>query len=419
MSYSPWHRMFLAAICTILMLSGCGQKVKESVKAIDSTTITNPYPCPKIVMLPFADYSSGKHIDDSLRRQIKIQNAITHKLASKGYYIPVEEDVVQYLIDLGVITLIEEPSINSARTRRNFYRELGTGWSDDMNKAIKQVLLQNEIANRPQEELKINRIGLNKQIIKQIGDYFDADYVLRGRIVEYEIREGQDLNPLQQGILPFFFDWTSATIFGVAQSEQYDLWQDLAIGGAMGAGLGSRANTPFNSPSKSSKVVGSHPRFAKVVTETSGGYEHSAAFNAGVWGAAGMAAAYLAAKGGHVPKAVVQISLALQDPETGQVVWANRVEKEVEPVSMWADSSDRTQMDIAVEEAARTLLEDLTSTLAMCPKCTDTAQAAASQNRCQEMAIQAATAPSSSDAIQTEKMDIVTEPTKNPENWGS
>ncbi len=418
MSYSPWHKMFLAALCTILVLSGCGQKVKESVKAIDSTTIRNPYPCPKIVMLPFADYSSGKHIDDSLRRQIKIQNAITHKLASKGYYIPVEEDVVQYLIDLGVITLIEGPSIDSARTRRNFYRELGTGWSEDMNQAIKQVLIQNEIANRPQEELKINRIGLNKDVIKQIGNYFNADYILRGRIVEYEIREGQNLNPLQQGILPFFFDWTSATIFGVAQSDQYDLWQDLAIGGAMGAGLGSQADTPFNGPSESTKVVGSHPRFAKVVTETSGGYEHSAAFNAGVWGAAGMAAAYLAAKGGHVPRAVVQISLALQDPETGQVVWANRVEKEVEPVSMWADTSDRTQMDVAVEEAARTLLEDLTNILAMCPKCSGATQASSAPNT-QVMTLKAATAPSLNDAVQTEKIEAVAEPTGNPENWGS
>ncbi len=419
MSYSPWHKMILAALCTLLMLSGCGQKVKESVKAIDSTTIPSHRSCAKIVMLPFADYSAGKHIDDSLRRQIKVQNAVAHKLASKGYYMPMEEDVVQYLIDLGVITLIEGPSIDSARTRRNFYRELGTGWSEEMNTEIKKVLLANEMANGPREEMKMNKIGLNKGVIKQIGDYFGADYILRGRIVEYEMREGQSLNPLQQGILPFFFDWTSSAIFGVAQSEQYDLWQDLAIGGAMGAGLGSQANTPFNSPSKSSKVVGSNPRFARVVSETSGGYEHSAGLNAGVWGAAGMAAAYLAAKGGHVPKAVVQISLALQDPKTGEVVWANRVEKEVEPVSMWADTSDRTQMDLAVEEAAKTLLEDLTNTLAMCPKCTHAAQASASNMECKEMALEAAPEAADIHAVHLEGMETAKEPAKAPENWGS
>ncbi len=417
MSYSSWHKTILAAFCTLLMLSGCGQKVKESVKAIDSTAIRNPYPCPKIVMLPFADYSTGKHIDDSLRRQVKVQNAITHTLASKGYYMPVEEDVVQYLIDLGVITLVEGPSIDSAKARRNFYRELGTGWSDDMNKEIKQVLLANEVSNTPMEEFKINKIGLNKNVIKQIGDYFGADYVLRGRIVEYEMREGQQLNPLQQGVLPFFFDWTSAAIFGVAQSDQYDLWQDLAIGGAMGAGLGSQADTPFNGPSESTKVVGSNPRFAHFVTESSGGYEHSAAYNAGVWGAAGMAAAYLAAKGGHVPQAVVQISLALQDPETGEVVWANRVEKEVEPVSMWSDSSGRTQMDLAVEAAAKTLLNDLTNTLALCPKCSKASQAAMAQNGCQDMSLQA-NAPSARSNAENEGIEVIKEPA-NPENCGS
>ncbi|NPA93841.1 MAG: hypothetical protein GXO58_00250 [Thermodesulfobacteria bacterium] len=419
MSHSPWHKMILAALCTLVMLSGCGQKIKESVKAIDSTTIRNPHPCPKIVMLPFADYSTGKHIDDSLRRQIKVQNAIAHKLASKGYYTPMEEDVVQYLIDLGVITLIEGPSIDSARTRRNFYRELGTGWCDQMNVEIRKVLLANEVTNGPREELKMNRIGLDKGVIRQIGNYFGADYILRGRIVEYEMREGQSLNPLQQGILPFFFDWTSSAIFGVAQSEQYDLWQDLAIGGSMGAALGSQANTPFNGPSKSSKIVGSSPRLAHVVSDTSGGFEQSAGLNAAFWGAAGMATAYLASKGGHIPRAVVQISLALQDPETGEVVWANRVEKEVEPESMWADNSGRTQMDLAVEEAAKTLLEDLTNTLAMCPKCNQAAQASVSNIDCEEMALQAAPKPAGLGTVHMEGVERVTEPAGSPENWGS
>jgi len=369
MSYFRWTLIIVAAFCYTLITSGCGQKVRDSVKPVDTTTIENPTPCAQIVMLPFADYTAGKAPDDSLRRQIKIQSAIAESLAHDGYYVPVEEDVVQYLIDLGIIQLIETPAIESKRTRTTLFREMGTGWSDDMKQHIQNVLLQNELTNVAEEKLKMSHIGLNRGTVRQIGKYFGADFILRGRIVEYEIREGKILNPLQQGILPFFFDWTSATIFGVAQSEQYDLWQDLALGGAMGAGLGSMANTPFNSPESSTKTVGSHPRFAHTVTTTSGGYEHSAAYNAGVWGAAGMAAAYLAAKGGHVPQAVVQISLALQDAKTGKVVWANRVEKQVEPKSMWADPSNRTQMDRAIEEAAKALAGDLTRTLAMCDQC--------------------------------------------------
>ena len=423
MSYLPRSKMLFGFICLFSFLAiGCGQKVKDSVKPVDTTMIRNPNPCVRLVMLPFADYSSGRHLDDSLRRQIKIQTAISYNLASRGYYLPVEEDVVQYLVDLGVINLIETQTVSSRHNRKSFYRELGSGWSADMKKEINNILLQNELMNVPEEELKMNMIGLNKNVIKQIGEYFGADFVLRGRIVEYEMREGQDLNPLQQGILPFFFDWTSATIFGVAQSEKYDLWQNLAIGGAMGAGLGSMANTPFNAPTESSHVVGTHPRFAHVVTETSGGYTNSALLNAGVWGAAGMAAAYLASKGGHVPKAVVQISLALQDTETGQVVWANRVEKEVEPISMWADPSDRKNMDRAIEEATKALLTDLTNTLALCNKCQPA-------GTCEEPQIQQAATVQPIDNIQSspttsgqqgiEPVQQLELPKKHPENWGS
>ncbi len=381
MSYFRWTKIILTTFCCMLITCGCGQKVRDSVKPVDTTAIKNPTPCAQIVMLPFADYTAGHAPDDSLRRQIKIQSAISQRLAHDGFYMPVEEDVVQYLVDLGIIQLIETPAIESKRTRNTLYREMGTGWSDSMKEQIQRVMLQNEMANVPEERLKLNHIGLNKDTVKQIGQYFGADFVLRGRIVEYEVRQGRILNPLQQGILPFFFDWTSATIFGVAQSDQYDLWQDLALGGAMGAGLGSMADTPFNAPTTKTKTVGTHPRFAHTVTTTSGGYEHSAAFNAGVWGAAGMAAAYLAAKGGHIPQAVVQISLALQDTKTGKVVWANRVEKQVEPVTMWADPSERTQMDRAIEEAAKTLAGDLTKTLAMCNKCGQPVQTASLECR--------------------------------------
>jgi len=420
MSYAPHNKLLLIVLCSLFCLTGCGQKIKDSVKAVDTTLIKADKHCAKIVMLPFADYSSGKHLDDSLKRQIKIQTSITYNLAQKGYYLPMEEDVVQYLIDLGVITLIESPSIQTKRNRQTFFRELGSGWSDEMKAEIHNVLLENDLIKAPEEKLKMNMIGLNKEIIKEIANYFGADYILRGRIVEYEIREGQELNPLQQGILPFFFDWSSATLFGVAKSEKYDLWHDLAIGGTMGAGLGSSANTPFNAPSKSSKIVGTHPRFAQVITETSGGYTNSALLNAGAWGAAGMATAYLASKGGYIPKAVVQISLALQDPETGRIVWTNRVEKEVEPITMWADSSHRKQMDTAIEEATRTLLKDLTNTLALCEKCDPNyvtgCQEVANNNITDDKQI---TLPKQSKSPPVEPIQELEILKKKPENWGS
>jgi TolB-like protein len=363
MSHKFWKPV-LATTAIIFLLSswGCGQKIKSSVKTNDTQHGLVASEA-QIVMLPFADYTAGKRPDDSLRRQVKIQSALAHHLASAGYYVPMEEDTVQYLVDLGVISIIESPEMSSARSRRTLSREMGGGWSDSMMEEINRVLVENELNNASGEHLKFNKVGLDKGTIKQIGRYFSADYILRGRIVEYDLREGQDINPVQQGILPFFFDSSSGLVFGFAKSENYDVWQDVAIGGAIGLAAGSTANTPFNSPSKSSAVVGSHPRDMRVVTDTSGGYSSSAGLNAATWGAVGAGVAYLASEGGYVPKAVVQLSVALQDAKTGRVVWANRVEKEVEPKSVWSDPTDRKNIDLAVEEATKDIAKDLIAAL--------------------------------------------------------
>jgi hypothetical protein len=132
--------------------------------------------------------------------------------------------------------------------------------------------------------------------------------------------------------------------------------------------LGSNAETPFTPPNKKTTITGGpHPRFATESVSYHGGYENHAGYNAAVWGAAGASAAYLASKGGQVPQAVVQISLALQDASDGRIVWANRVEKQVEPLSMWADPAVRTQIDRAVEEAAGALIINLANALSNNP----------------------------------------------------
>jgi hypothetical protein len=57
----------------------------------------------------------------------------------------------------------------------------------------------------------------------------------------------------------------------------------------------------------------------------------------------------------------------LQDASDGRIIWANRVEKQVEPKSMWADPAARTQIDKAVEEAAGALIVNLANALSNSP----------------------------------------------------
>ncbi|MEA1991214.1 MAG: hypothetical protein U9N58_03335 [Thermodesulfobacteriota bacterium] len=365
-----FNRWFILLLLLTIMVcfAGCGQKIKDSVAPLN-TSVQYPNSAAKqIVVLPLADYTMGVRPDDSLRRQVKIYEALMYRLAEKGFYVPLKEDVVQYLVDLGVIRIVGQPSIRSGSSCELITEELGSGWSEAMQEEVRKLVVMNEQLGKSKERFELTRVGLDPGTIQQIGRRFGADYILRGRVVEYEVREGNTLNPLQIGILPFFFDTSSALLFGFAESERYDLWQDLTIGAGLGALLGSQAETPFSAPSKKTTITGgSHPRFATKSVSHEGGYSDHAGLNAAVWGAAGASAAYLASKGGHVPQAVVQISLALQDASDGRIIWANRVEKQVEPLSMWADPAVRTQIDKAVEEAAGALIINLANALASSP----------------------------------------------------
>lgn len=351
----------LSVTLGLLLVAGCGTKIKETVSPVNTSSLETQSSPLRIALLPFADYTAGFSPDDGMRRQVKLMAALNHEMARLGIYTPLDEDVIQCLADLGVIKVIHEGGRDVGR--QFLERELASGWSDTMRLEVQRILA-NARALEETHGLEIKKVGLDRETLRELGQRLGTDYVLRGRIIEYEVRDGQGFNPLQRGILPFFFDFSSATVFGVARSETYDLWQDAALGGTLGAVFGSSANHPFNAPDKERRIVnGAHPRLATTVVHESGGFEDSAGLNAAFWGAAGAGAAYLASKGGRVPEAVVQVALALQDTRTGRVLWANRVEKEVEPVSVWSDTRVRTQVDVAVEEAARSLVRDLKSVL--------------------------------------------------------
>jgi len=348
----------------LFLITGCGSKVVETVPPVDSSIMNSNMPSLRIAVLPFADYTTGFSPDNALRRQVKLEAAIGHELSRLGIHASINEDVIQCLADIGVIKIIDAGDRGAGD--RFLEKELGSGWSDEMRSEIHKIL----VSARSEEGIGIQtkKIGLDVGTLRAIGQRLGADYVIRGRIIEYEVRDGRTFNPLQKGILPFFFDFSSNLIFGVARSDTYDLWQDTSLGGLLGAAFGASANHPFNAPKKETEIInGGHPRLATALVHESGGFEDHEAYNAAFWGGAAAGAAYLAAKGGRVPEAVVQVALALQDTRTGRVLWSNRVEEEVSPMSVWADSRARTQVDLAVEEAAKSLVADLKNALEALP----------------------------------------------------
>jgi hypothetical protein len=202
-----FNRWFILLFLPTIMvcLASCGQKIKDSVTPLNASVQYPNSSAKQIILLPLADYTMGVRPDDSLRRQIKIYEALMYRLAENGFYVPLKEDVVQYLVDLGVIQIIRKPFIPSGNSYRLIMEELNSGWSDTMQEEIQKLVVRNEQLSKSKQDYEITRIGLDLGTIQQIGRRFGADYILRGRIVEYEVRDDNTLNPLQCGILPFFF----------------------------------------------------------------------------------------------------------------------------------------------------------------------------------------------------------------------
>lgn len=302
----------LALFGMALMLCACGTVVKETVSPHSCLTIGQEHG--RILLLPFADYSQGSTPDDYARRQVKLHEAFTYQLGRYRITAPVREDVIQALLDMRVI---EKSASQDLLRDEEQVMGLGSGWSEEMYNEIRLVT-QAEAGTRGIQ--KAGTVGFDRERIMALGKRFDADFVLRGRIVEYEVRDEHTLEPARRGLLPFFFDTTSSLIFGVAESETYDIANDMTIGGGLGA----------------------------LLSETD---------SATIGGGVGAGFGYLANRSGKVPQGVVQVSVALQDATTGDVVWSNRIEVQVAPETAWADRYPRTVIDRAVELAAERLVE--------------------------------------------------------------
>lgn len=335
----------------LALFVSCTPEIKTTV-ALSNQAGPNAVPASSsdiVVVMPVADYSQGNSPDAARRRQAKVMAALDQGIYRLGMKPAVTDDIIRYLVDKKVI----QPIKDQKKPLIDFYSD--ENWSDTTQEVVSEILSTDLKAANSEEAIPA---GFSPEMLDEIAKKFKARYLLRGRIVEYELRDGYTLDPLKRGLLPFFFDSTSSAFFGVARSEGYDLFQDMAIGGALGALFGSGANMPFNAPSVHSRIVGNNPRFATIETTKDGGYSLHSGLNAATWGAAGAGAAFLAKKGGAVPEAVVQLELALQRPD-GEVLWYNRAEVTVSLKSVFGDPRNRRLMDTAIEAAVSMLLDDL------------------------------------------------------------
>ena len=347
-------RKYMAIGLWLVILSGCGTSVMELKTPVARESSVGEFK--RVVVLPFSDYTPEESLYGYWRRNVLINEALTDELLRFGFSSVIYEDVIAYLLDKGIIQEAAPDDGKSAATAA-LEKELAKEWSPRMKAEILGAIYQNEarkLSTQPYwngERL----ITLDSEAVRGLGHRFRADYVLRGRVLVFRSGQEDSFNPIQTGLLPFFFKVGSRTVFGVAQSDTYEMIDKMAIGGIVGAAL-AKDNWPLEDDDK--KFVG-HPRFGGGLV----GEEDYASLNTAIWGAAGAGIAHLAHKGGRVDHAWVQLRMIAQDARTGQIVWVNRAEVKVMPKTVFGEKDVDILTSEAIQHAVGRLIDNFVASL--------------------------------------------------------
>ncbi len=210
-------RLCVFAILSICFYSACGQTVRETVVPQKPEPVNAGFE--RIVVLPFADYTPSPSPYTYSMRDRMITEELCDDLYKAGFVPAVEEDVVKYLIDNRIIKLLCGKDGGSGSIKEEIE---SNEWSPAMKEELRNLIDNKGNIDINDYGKKINLIALDKTTVKDIGNTFDADYVIRGRILVFNSGDDNTFNPLKTGILPFFLESTGRTILGVARAYRYD-----------------------------------------------------------------------------------------------------------------------------------------------------------------------------------------------------
>ncbi|MDY0351795.1 MAG: hypothetical protein RBR09_11120, partial [Desulfobulbaceae bacterium] len=322
-----------------MLVGGCGQTVKESLKvppALKSTAGAEK----SIVILPFADYSYGDDLETAYRRNLSITENLTDQLVSNSFRVSVQEDVFGYLVSQNIINAVAYEGGNTSVMDD----ELQDEWSPTMKAHLQRYM--NLSKKRAGSKPVLDSPGthaLTQQEVVKIGRYFEADYIIRGRIVEYKTRQDPSWSPLKKGVLTFISGATSKLAWGNASADKYDMYGSMIAGALWGGILGSNAEWPWEQDKADQTILG-----------ISGGDDANTIF----WGLAGAEFGRLGHKSGENPQAAVQMRVWVQDAYSGDVIWTNRVDVKVSSETVFGDTQLDALFESATEKAIATLMDN-------------------------------------------------------------
>ena len=321
-------------------LSACSHTVIETLNVPDPPKYSGAGAGKTILLLPFADYSDGDSIASAHRRNLLITETFTDRLVANGFGVPVNEDVFDYLVAQKIINLLpyeKQVSVSLAH-------ELAGEWSELMKTEIKKYTLDGTSKSTQSSSAGPGVHGLTNTAIAKLGRQFNADYVIRGRIIEFKTRDEGTWEPWKKGLIPFVTGSANRFFFGFASSDAYDEVNESTTGMILGAHQGYHGDWPFKDD-------------GETILGVSGGDDA----NAILWGAVGKEVGRQSHYSGKIDQAAVQLRVWVQEASTGNVVWTNRISVKVSPESFLADSQYDTLFNKAIEKGVTTLVDNFIS----------------------------------------------------------
>lgn len=348
------------AVLAVALFASCGTTKVDSIHPVVRSASFGEGK--KIVILPFADYTPADSPVGYWRRNMMIMESLQDEILRYGYMPAVSEDVISYLTDKKIINQ-EEMFIKESPADTMLKAELAKEWSDEMKVEIANILLSNTKKREAQADRDMaseyKTIALDAKAIRDMGRVFDADYIIRGRIMVFKTGREDSFNPLKTGVLPFFFNVGSRAAFGIAESDNYEMIDKMAIGGLLGAAFAPN-NSPISESAGETVLSDAHPRFDGGLYLTSA--SSYTGWNTAIWGAAGAAVAHLAHKGGRVDNAVVQLRMIVQNTKTGGILWTNRSEVRAMTQSAFSKKDADTLMGQAIQGVCERLVDSFVAT---------------------------------------------------------
>ncbi len=324
---------FLILAVLVFALTGCGQTVVETLN-VPEKPVNGPGQGRTVVILPFADYSYADNFASAHRRYLEVTESLTDRLVANGFNLPVQEDVFHYLIEQNYLSL---PLYEEDNTR-SMKNELIGDWSDTMKSEIRRYIRMQQNARNNRVSSSPGTHGMTPNAIKKIGRFFNADYIVRGRILEYKTRQEPTWAPWKKGLIPVVAGGSSHILFGFAESDSYDGWDTAVSNGIIGAAIGGGQDWPFKD---NDYIDGS-----------------VASGNTVAWGIGAGYLGDMAHHAGRVDQAVVQLRIWVQEAATGNVIWTNRVRVQVSPETIFADNQYDALFNQAIEKGVSTLINN-------------------------------------------------------------